>query len=123
MSTRSLIGIQLNKDTVEYAYCHWDGYPDNNGRILMESYRDIAKIKSLIEKGSFSSLTSTIEQLSCHDNAESCKINIKNYFSKKDICWSDYRYLYTTEKRWKVYDVYKNKIYYLDDLLEELDRE
>lgn len=56
MATRSRIGI-LNKDgTVESVYCHWDGYPDNNGKILLESYQTREKVQELFVKGDMSSL-------------------------------------------------------------------
>lgn len=60
MSTRSLIGL-LNKDkSVTYVYCHWDGYPSNNGKILAEHYTSFEKIKQLLALGDTSSLGSEI---------------------------------------------------------------
>ncbi len=41
-------------------YCHWDGYPDHNGRILFEHYQDRAKIDALITLGNISSLGAEI---------------------------------------------------------------
>lgn len=56
MSTRSLIGI-LNKDkSVTYIYCHWDGYPSNNGKILIEHYTSFDKIQELLKLGDLSVL-------------------------------------------------------------------
>ena len=40
MATRSRIAIEKENGTVESIYCHWDGYPENNGRILVENYTD-----------------------------------------------------------------------------------
>jgi hypothetical protein len=42
--------------TIKAIYCHWDGYPENNGKILMEHYTDPKKIEALIGLGSLSSL-------------------------------------------------------------------
>jgi hypothetical protein len=56
MATRSRIGIVNEDGTVSSIYCHWDGYPSNNGRILVEHYTDREKVKELIELGSISSL-------------------------------------------------------------------
>lgn len=57
MATRSRIGIVNEDGTVSSIYCHWDGYPSNNGRILVEDYTDRDKVKSLIELGAISSLS------------------------------------------------------------------
>ena len=35
MGTRSRIGIRNADDSVDSIYCHWDGYPDHNGRLLV----------------------------------------------------------------------------------------
>lgn len=56
MGTRSRIGILNDDKTVTSIYCHWDGYPENNGKILMEHYQDEAKIRSLIALGDLSIL-------------------------------------------------------------------
>ena len=60
MSTRSRIGMVQSDGSVKSIYCHWDGYPQNNGNILIKHYTDIEKVKSLIELGSISSLGKNI---------------------------------------------------------------
>ena len=56
MATRSNIGI-LNEDgTVDYIYCHFDGYLKWNGRILNEHYDSEAAVRDLIALGDLSSL-------------------------------------------------------------------
>lgn len=60
MSTRSRIGMVQPDGSVKSIYCHWDGYPQNNGIILIKHYTDIEKVKSLIELGSISSLGKNI---------------------------------------------------------------
>ena len=67
MATRSRIGIVNEDGTVSSIYCHWDGYPSNNGRILVEDYTDRDKVKSLIELGSISSLDEHVEPPSIVD--------------------------------------------------------
>lgn len=56
MATRSTIAIHRADDTVKVIYCHWDGYPDNNGRLLIENYNNADKIEQLLELGNLSSL-------------------------------------------------------------------
>lgn len=55
MATRSNIGIK-NENQVEIIYCHWDGYPSNNGKILLDHYQNTTKMKELINLGDISSL-------------------------------------------------------------------
>ena len=59
MSTRSYIAHETDHG-FEGAYCHWDGYPDNNGRILLKHYCDPGKIAKLVSLGDMSSLGSSI---------------------------------------------------------------
>lgn len=127
MSTRSLIGIQINKKEVRYIYCHWDGYPDYNGRILNESYSKKYKIDDLIFKGDISALKENIEDISYYDNDDNEKdisyktIGLKDYFSDKYIFNSEYRYLYDLTNQWIVYDVYRNLKAPLTKVIENID--
>jgi len=56
MGTRSTIALEYADGTVEQVYCHWDGYLENNGRILQEHYTDPFKLRDLIDQGDISSL-------------------------------------------------------------------
>jgi hypothetical protein len=56
MGTRSTIALEFADGTVEQVYCHYDGYLNNNGRILMQRYTDPFKVKALVALGGFSSL-------------------------------------------------------------------
>lgn len=60
MSTRSNIAIKNADGSVTSIYCHWDGYPTNNGRILLEHYKDEGKVRQLVALGSISSLGPSI---------------------------------------------------------------
>ena len=56
MATRSRIGI-LNADgTVTSVYCHWDGFPSHNGKILREHYNTPEAVKELLMGGDMSVL-------------------------------------------------------------------
>lgn len=59
MGTRSRIGYELPDHTVVSVYCHYDGYVDHNGRVLVEHYTDRNAVKELIDGGSMSSLHTT----------------------------------------------------------------
>ena len=56
MATRSYIGIRNTDDSVDYIYCHYDGYPSHNGSILTQHYDTYNKVKALIELGDLSIL-------------------------------------------------------------------
>jgi len=46
-----------NEDgTITSIYCHWDGYPSWNGRILLENYTDEQSVRKLMELGDMSIL-------------------------------------------------------------------
>ena len=59
MSTNSAIGV-MHGNKCKSVYCHWDGYLDHNGRILLEHY-DSSKANHLVSLGSISSLRTEIE--------------------------------------------------------------
>lgn len=54
MATRSAIGV-MHGDVCKAVYCHWDGYVDHNGKILLENY-DSTKANFLVALGDISSL-------------------------------------------------------------------
>ena len=54
MATRSRIGLQLSDDSIVSVYCHYDGYPAHNGRILCTHYDTIEKVRELIDGGDMS---------------------------------------------------------------------
>lgn len=56
MGTRSMIGVRNENGTIDAIYCHWDGYPEHNGRILVDHYSDEARVRDLIALGDISSL-------------------------------------------------------------------
>ena len=56
MSTNSRIGIRNPDSTITSIYCHWDGYPENNGVILRERYDNEKIIRKLMKLGDISTL-------------------------------------------------------------------
>lgn len=61
MSTRSRIGIEIEKGKYKHIYCHFDGYPEYNGGILIDHYKDREKIEKLINLGDISSLAENVD--------------------------------------------------------------
>jgi len=60
MGTRSRIGIQFSDNSVLSVYCHWDGYPSFNGKVLREFYNTKEKASELINGGNISSLHTNV---------------------------------------------------------------
>jgi hypothetical protein len=57
MGTPSMIGILNNDGSVTATYCHYDGYLEHNGRVLMTSYNTRHAARAVAEAGYFSSLS------------------------------------------------------------------
>jgi len=73
MSTRSNIGVRNLDGTVEYIYCHFDGYPEHNGKILTENYTNINRVNELLKLGDLSVLGKFIgEKQDFDDRVRDC---------------------------------------------------
>ena len=68
MGTRSRIGV-MHGDNLKSVYCHWDGYLDHNGRILLEHY-DSAKANNLVALGDLSCLAPEIGEKHAFDGRD-----------------------------------------------------
>lgn len=138
MSTRSHIGRKNEDDSVDYIYCHFDGYLSNNGEILFNHYQDINKVNQLISLGSLSKLGKEIGEKQDFDdystqNNDWClaygrdrgedninaihKSNIKTAVNDAD---ESYFYFFDVkENRWYVYitESYDSVLYTLESAL------
>jgi hypothetical protein len=56
MGTRSFISIKHKDNTYSGVYCHWDGSPNWNGKILVKDYQARSKVVDLIDGGDMSAL-------------------------------------------------------------------
>ena len=56
MATRSRIGLELKSGQIVSVYCHWDGYPSFNGRVLRTHYNTEDQVRELIDGGDISAL-------------------------------------------------------------------
>lgn len=60
MGTRSTIALEFADGTVQQVYCHWDGYLEHNGKILLENYSNPFILRDLIDLGDMSKLGKNI---------------------------------------------------------------
>ena len=120
MATRSNIGIVNEDGSVTGIYCHWDGYPEYVGKILLNHYNNAGIINELMDLGDLSTLD---KNLYCEDNNHSfnnpqpgvcvaygrdrgeknvgCKVfdNLTNSFeSYAKKSGADFQYLFMNEK-------------------------
>lgn len=89
MGTRSLIGIKSPRGIIEFIYCHWDGYPSHNGKILIENYNQTKKVYNLIGLGDISSLGEEIGEKQDFDspsNKSWCVSYIRDRGESEDVC-------------------------------------
>ena len=135
MSTRSSIGIRYADGTVKAIYCHWDGYIENNGKILFENYNVPEKVEELLKLGDISSLRKFLvpdpdlkHTFDCpqpdvtvayhRDRGEDFRQpdeyqSAKEFAEKnpKDSC-TEFLYLFDTAwGAWMVFDVYGKKMW------------
>ena len=76
MSTNCLIGIKRQNESIDYIYCHFDGYPGGVGKILKKHYTDRRKINKLISMGDLSSLGKIIGR----------KVDFDSFDTESDQC-------------------------------------
>lgn len=113
MSTRSHIGVRNTDGTVDYIYCHWDGYPENNGKILVNHYQDMDKVNELMKLGDLSSLDMTPEDCVAYgrDRGEkNVSVGTTTFTDFIRHCGeAEYLYLFDGEF-WDCYNVYSQTI-------------
>lgn len=66
MATRSTIAVQFQNGTILQSYCHWDGYLEHNGKLLVENYNSEELASALIDLGSISVLAPKINPVGPH---------------------------------------------------------
>ena len=126
MGTRSYIGRQYSDGSARAVYCHWDGYPSHNGRILQEHYTETEKVQQLIDLGDLSSLGPVIGEKHDFDNSPKGQCNFygrdrgeeggeaDHYSSEVEFLesaqesWAQWVYLFTPEGKWLVKSIYDN---------------
>ena len=114
MSTRSLICIQKGNE-IDTKYCHWDGYPSNNGVILFNNYKEEHEVEELLVNDEYiSSLGETVETTNYggeqNNQTYSREDNIQLFLEEdviNDAGWADYIYLFKNGE-WYVAECYED---------------
>lgn len=125
MSTRSFIGKLNQNGTVDYTYCHWDGYCAWNGYILLAHATSEQVVDDLLAEGWLSSIEwseeeGRIKTVKVHDNPAERNVPLTDFLDTKKHSWIEYFYLYdVTKQHWFVASVNapEFKLYPLERLL------
>jgi len=112
MATRSLIGIKLD-NIVKTIYCHWDGYPDHNGQLLMNNYTSPSAVFDLLELGDLSSLAETPATCKAYHRdrnepygmVEARDVDPDQLMSVGNDYGVNYVYVYNDENEWDCYQL------------------
>lgn len=105
MATRSTIALEYADGTVGQIYCHWDGYLDNNGKILLAHYKDAFKVRELLDNGDMSSLSESVDGCSFYkERGEDCPQRMyKDYAEfRKEAQGEEYNYILRRDGQWYV---------------------
>ena len=115
MATRSNICIKRKDGSIESIYCHWDGYLEYNGRILLEHYNGIEKINNLLNLGDISSLGNNLDSTDAYgrDNGEigtekAVYKNLEDYLNNVDYLDIEYIYMFDELKNEWLYSTGRN---------------
>ena len=124
MATRSLIAIEHENGTVESIYCHSDGTPGVNGKILLEHYDTRKRVKELTALGDLSAVEMRIVPNGKHTFLDREKGTCTAYHRDDNRPWEDHKpkvhesldkflsidliqmeyiYVFTKEDIWTVY--------------------
>lgn len=126
MSTHSRIACQHPDGSIKSIYCHYDGYPSHNGKLLIEYWNNHEKAEALMSLGNLVMLGKTLGERLDHEKIEAdlrsnaCKAygrdkekNGQDAISHPNIdkliqCYETYVYLYT-DNRWYIFCDYEDQ--------------
>lgn len=123
MSTRSLICKENPDHTYTGIYCHFDGYPEGVGAVLISHYKDRERVERLLALGDLSSLD---ERLAPEDGEEhsfdnptegicvayhrdrgeelrpASEVHIE---TAREDCWAEFVYVFGLDNKWRYVDL------------------
>lgn len=105
MSTNSNIALEHKDGSVDRIYCHWDGYPDNNGRILLENYTTAEQVSEMLSLGDMSSLEANIHETTYYARDRDEDIEKPTRFKSREEAKNDmeeFLYIFTKDGEWIV---------------------
>lgn len=97
MGTRSRVAV-MHGDVCKSVYCHYDGYLDYTGRILLDHY-DSTAANMLIARGDNSGVKETVEEMNFYaDRGEegvefTVAHTFEEFLEQVQSCWGEYYYV------------------------------
>jgi hypothetical protein len=97
----------MHGDVCKSIYCHYDGYLDYTGRILLEHY-DSTKANMLVARGDNSGVKETLEEMNFYEDREAKKEDVhefmdstpwlvahtfEEFLEQVKGCWGEYYYV------------------------------
>jgi hypothetical protein len=126
MATRSRIAIEDEDGTIKSIYCHWDGYLEHNGVILLENYQNREKVEQLIALGNISILDKNIEgdeSVIAYHRDYGEKLQFTTFKNVEELLDTEdgvsYIYIFTKTNVWLVNKVGYNLVENLETAIEE----
>jgi len=112
MATRSLIGIKLG-DYIKTIYCHWDGYPEHNGQLLVNNYNTPTAVFDLLDLGDLSTLAETPASSTAYHRdrkepygmVEARDVDPDELMSVAKDYDADYVYVYNENNEWDCFAI------------------
>ena len=104
MGTRSKIAYAKKNNKIVASYCHYDGYIEHNGVMLLKYYNGEKQARDLVDNGYMSSLQPTIDQINEGRVHEDKPIEYRNEFifmNDLEALWDEFVYLFK-EGKWYV---------------------
>jgi hypothetical protein len=97
MGTRSRVAV-MHGDVCKSVYCHYDGYLDYAGRILLEHY-DSTAANALIARGDNSGIKETLEEMNFYADRGEDNVSwqvahtFDEFLEQVKGCWGEYYYV------------------------------
>jgi len=126
VSTRSNIVLLRKDNSCSAIYCHYDGYLEHNGRMLLDNYTSTKDVRALVSMGNIRSLKPTLDEMAKEDYEEA-PLNynsLRHYMSEVDTLFIEFIYMWSEEdESWwvsksvskEVVGAYLNTLYYHTD--------
>ena len=97
MGTRSRVAV-MHGDVCKSVYCHYDGYLDYTGRILLSHY-DSTAANMLIARGDNSGVKETVEEMNFYSDRGEEDVSwqvahtFEEFLEQVESCWGEYYYV------------------------------
>ena len=104
MGTRSNVAYATEDNKIVASYCHYDGYIEHNGVMLLKYYNGEKQARDLVDNGYLSSLKPTIEEINggrVHEDKPTEYNTEFLFMDELEALWIEFVYLFK-EGKWYV---------------------